>query len=116
MKCPYCQNASQQTKAGRNVSGTQRYRCGACQKNYTPEPKVHGYDESIRYQAVRMYVDGINFRRIGRQLGVNHQSVVNWVRAYVHQLPDAPVPKTVDTLELDELFTFVEQKKTKFTS
>jgi transposase-like protein len=54
-----------------------------------------------------MYADGINFRRIARQLGVNRQSVVNWVRAYVHQLPAAPLPEMVETVELGELFTFV---------
>ena len=49
-------------------------------------------------------------RRIGRVLGVNHQSVANWVKAYAAQLPAAPVPSEVETVELDELFTFVEKK------
>jgi len=63
-----------------------------------------------------MYVDGMNLRRIARQLGVNHQSVANWVNAYAAQLPPAPMPEQVDTVELDELYTFVEQKKSEFTS
>ena len=29
-----------------------------------------------------MYRDGTNFRRVGRFLGVNHQSVVNWGKRY----------------------------------
>jgi hypothetical protein len=65
---------------------------------------------------VQLYLEGLNLRRIGRILGVNHQSVANWVNAYAHQLPPAPVPENVDTAELDELFTFVEQKKTPPTS
>jgi transposase-like protein len=52
----------------------------------------------------------MNIRRIGRTLGVNHQSVANWVKAHVAQLPNAPVPAEVETVELDELFTFVEKK------
>jgi transposase-like protein len=63
-----------------------------------------------------MYVDGVNLRRVGRQLGVNHQSVANWVKAYAHRLPPAPVPDQVDTAELDELYTFIQHKKTKSTS
>ena len=59
---------------------------------------------------MKLYVDGMNIRRIGRTLGVNHQSVANWVKAHVAQLPAAPVPTEVETLELDELFTFVEKK------
>ena len=63
-----------------------------------------------------MYVDGMNLRRIARQLGVNHQSVANWVNAYAVQLPPAPMPEQIDTVELDELHTFVEQKKRGSTS
>jgi transposase-like protein len=116
MQCPYCKRKDHQVKAGRNVSGSQRYRCQHCQRNYTPEPKAHGYGDEVRFQAVRMYVDGTNLRRVGRQVGVNHQSVANWVKAYAHRLPPAPVPEQVETAELDELFTFIKHKKTKSTS
>jgi len=59
---------------------------------------------------VRLYVDGMNLRRIARTLHVNPQSVANWVKAHAAQLPPAPVPATVETVELDEVFTFVEKK------
>lgn len=60
-----------------------------------------------------MYVDGMNVRRIARHLGVVHQSVANWVAAYADALPErVPTPATVETAELDELFTFVGAKKT----
>lgn len=67
----------------------------------------------VRQQAVRLYVDGLNFRRIARTLGVNPQSVINWVNAYAEQVPDTlPTPEeTVKVAELDELFTFVGRKK-----
>lgn len=63
-----------------------------------------------------MYVDGANLRRIGRHLNVNHQSVANWVKAYAARLPPAPLPDEVEVMEMDELHTFIEQKKTKPTS
>ena len=115
MKCPYCENKNDQVKDGKNRSGTQRYLCKACQRHYTPNPKQQGYSEEIRMQAIRMYVDGLNLRRIGRHLGVNHQSVANWVKAYAARLPPAPQPATVEVVEMDELHTFVERKKTKRT-
>ena len=59
-----------------------------------------------------MYVDGMNLRRIGRHLGVSPQSVANWVNAHAAQLPPAPLPDRVETVEMDELFTFIEEKKT----
>ena len=62
-----------------------------------------------------MYVDGINFHRIGRLLSVHHQSVINWVNAHAEKLPDAPVPEKTEDVEMDELFTFIGSKKTKST-
>jgi transposase-like protein len=75
-----------------------------------------GYSDETRLQAVKLYVEGMNLRRIARQLGVNHQSVANWVNAHAAQLPDAPLPSQVETIEMDELHTFIEHKKTKPTS
>lgn len=87
-----------------------------CQRKYTPEPKQQGYDASVRTRAVEMYVDGGNFRRIARHLGVNHQSVANWVAAHVETLPQAPVPEDVKAAEMDEMFSFIGDKKTGSTS
>ncbi|MDQ3797978.1 MAG: helix-turn-helix domain-containing protein [Acidobacteriota bacterium] len=91
--------------------------CRECGKTYTLEPKQQGYSEEVKEKAVRMYVEGNNFRRIGRLLGVNHQSVVNWVNAYHEKIKDkAALPTDSHTIEVDELWTFVEKKKTKLTS
>jgi len=107
---------TRQNKAGKTDAGSQRYRCMYCQRKYTPEPKQQGYDASVRKQAVKMYVDGGNFRRIARHLGVNHQSVANWVADHAEILPQAPVPEEVKEAEMDELFTFIGDKKTRSTS
>jgi hypothetical protein len=58
-----------------------------------------------------MDVDGLNLRRIGRLLDVDHKSVSNWVNAHAARLEQAPVPHEVDKAEFDELLTFVEEKK-----
>ncbi len=87
--CPHCLRADRQLKVGRNPSGSQRYLCVFCQRKYTPHPKPRGYDEAIRRQAIRCYVDGMNLRRIARHPGIVHQTVA----AYTATLPDAsPAP------------------------
>ncbi len=87
-----------------------------------------------------MYLDGTNFRRVGRFLGVNYQSVVNWVGRYGDAVKDYhdkaranvigfphenPAPSAIETLphddrmgvasldvvEGDEIFTFIGDKK-----
>ena len=116
MKCPKCEQTERQVKAGRNQTGSQRYKCQVCGRRYTPEPREQGYSDDIRLRAVQLYVDGGNLRRVARHLGVNHQSVANWVKAHASQLPAAPLPDKVETIEMDELHTFIEHKKTKPTS
>lgn len=86
-------------------------------QSYTPRPKPHGYTDGIRKQALKLYMDGLNFRRIARILGVHHQSLINWVHAATDRLPDSSAtPAMSETVELDELYTFIGQKKTESTS
>ena len=119
MKCNHC-GSDQTVKAGLNPSGSQRYCCKACQRHFTPDPNPIGYAAEVRERAVKMYVDGANFRRTGRYREVSHQSVVNWVNAATETLKpeEAPRPQVGewDVVELDELFTFVGDKKTTSTS
>ena len=116
-KCLYCHDTKKQVKAGKNASGSQRYKCNLCQRRYTPEPSQM-YGDEMRQRAIKMYVDGLGFRQIGRHLGVDHVTVMHWVKAHAAQLPDAPVPDEtpLHIVEMDELFTFVGKKKTDFTS
>ncbi len=115
--CPHCHQSRYHVKDGFTRAGSQRLRCRACGHRYTPAPKPPGYSTEVRIQALKLYVDGLNFRRIARVLGVHHQTVINWVNAAADRLPDAPpTPAEVDTVELDELYTFVEHKKTVSTS
>jgi len=118
IKCPHCQRTEQQVKIGFTQSGSQRYLCKVCRRKYIPEPKTQGYSEETKRAAVQQAVDGGNYRRIGRMLGVDHQTVANWLKARSDQLPDAPIVPEGELAvnELDEVFTFIGSKKTKSTS
>ena len=122
LSCPTCGETTKQHRTGKNLTGTARRECQHCGRTYTPEPKIHGYDLALRRQALKLYVDGTNLRRIARHLGVNPQTVANWVDAASANIPAPPTPKerqreaSVEVLELDELYTFVSQKKSQPTS
>src|SRR5689334_9614387 len=109
MECSHC-GSDKTVKAGLNPSGSQRYVCKACGRHFTPEPKPMGYSAEVRAEAVQMVLDGANYRRAGRHLQVNHQSVASWVTAAASKLKpeDAPPPQVgdADIAEVDELFTF----------
>jgi len=114
MNCPRCKSVKRQVKNGLNSSGSQKYKCNECGAVYTPEPKGNGYPAATRLLAIRMYVEGSSYGSIGRVLKVNPQSVANWVKQYASKLPPAPMPSKVRKAELDELYTFIGEKKTKF--
>ena len=115
--CPRCGHTTHQHKHGTTEAGSQRYRCQGCGARYTPQPKPQAYSAEVRAQALRWYLDGCSLRWIARHLGVVHQSVANWVAAYEAALPAQPPLPTqpIETVELDELWTFVAAKKTPST-
>jgi len=115
-ECPKCHRTERQHRSGKTPSGSQRYRCMYCQIKYTPNPKPWAYPEEVRRKALQMYVDGMNLRRIARHLGLHHRTVSLWVKAQAAQLPDPPVPEQVKEAEMDEVFTFIGDKKTKSLS
>ncbi len=78
--------------------------------------KAQGHEKKLRLIAIRMYADGLNFRQTVCHLGVSYASVINWVKAHVASLPEAPVSEEAYSVEMDELYTFIKDKKTGSTS
>jgi transposase-like protein len=115
-QCPHCESTEHQTTYGRTLRGSQRYKCRECARVYTPDPLPLDYPDETKREAVRLYLEGVNFRRIRRILSVNHQSVINWINAYHAALPASDQPASAPAVvELDELFTFIGSKKRKPT-
>jgi transposase-like protein len=81
--CPYCKATGGQVRAGKNPSGSQRILCRVCGRKYTPSPTPSGYPEETKRQVILMCLEGQSFRSIARKMGVNPQTVVNWIDKYV---------------------------------
>jgi len=94
-KCPYCASDTRQVKAGL-ANHLQRYKCMSCQRRYTLEHQDRGYPTQIRQEAFRLFDQGLKLRQIAKQLGVNHQSVANWMRE--RHAPD-PVPDSTTGID-----------------
>jgi transposase-like protein len=115
--CPHCGAHNQAVRDGHNRSGSRRDRCRACRHAFTPTPKEQGHGAATHEQAVRLYLEGMSLRGIGRILGVVHQSVANWVAEAAAHLPaDVSDARPTETVEVDELYTFVERKKGRHSS
>ncbi|GHO96449.1 tetratricopeptide repeat protein [Reticulibacter mediterranei] len=77
--CPQCQQTTEIIKSGKNRSGSQRFRCRACQLYFTPGPRVRHPDQSRKAEALALAEQGMSYRRIASLLGVHHQTVSTWV-------------------------------------
>jgi transposase-like protein len=81
--CPPCQASDSQGWNGGNPSGSQRWVCKACGRRYTRDPLPNSYPEEVHRQVVRMCLEGQGFRSVARRLGVNPETVTNWINQYV---------------------------------
>lgn len=110
-KCPKCGKTKNQIKAGYNASGSQRCKCKECGVYYTIEPKRHEYPEETRQLAITMYYGGISGRGVGKILKMNKSNVMNWIKKRAkNDLKDQTVSVCSGTVELDELYWFLEYK------
>lgn len=116
MECATC--GKTMVKNGFNPSGSQKYVCKACGRVVTPQPTAVGASSETKQRAINMVLDGSSFRFAARHTGVTHATVLGWFKEAVEQVPDTPAKPThaPEQIELDELFTFVQTKKTKRSS
>lgn len=115
--CPLCEKNLYVIKSGLTTGRSQRYRCQQCQGYFTPNPKPRGYDCETKRRALQLYLEGTSYRAIGRLLGVHNQTVINWVQAEQAALPAQVSDQSpTDYVEVDELFTHSQTKKTRLMS
>ena len=110
MKCIHCAS-SKISKNGRR-RGKQCYICRACGRQFLEIYDTLGYRNSIKEHCLTLYVNGMGFRAIERATGVNHNTVINWVKQVGSALPNAPESSEIpEVAQVDELETFVGKKK-----
>jgi transposase-like protein len=107
MQCPHCAH-SDYILFGKN-RGTQRYRCQACQRIF--QTMRRGKDPTLKEQALKLYLEGLGHRAIGRILGVHHKTVSRWLFQAAQAIP-ASLPQTeaCSLIKIDELCTFIAKK------
>jgi transposase-like protein len=95
------------------VRGHQRYRCRSCGYNFTATPK-RGRSEATKALAVLLYSFGkASFRGLGKLRNVSAVSTYKWVRQAAEALPEPDVREEIQEMELDELWHFLQAKKTR---
>ncbi len=59
-----------------------------------------------------MYLEGLDFRSIGRFLRCSHVTVYNWIKAYGESIEELRSTAARKVVEMDEMHTYIGSKKT----
>lgn len=110
MKCPRCK--SKKIRKDGNAKGKQRYNCKDCDYHFTVEKKSTAATEIDKKNALQLYLEGLGFRSIGRFLKVSHVAVYQWIKKFGEKIDDIKSEQEIKVVELDELHTYIGQKKT----
>jgi transposase-like protein len=106
--CPKCQ--SEESKKDGFIRGKQRYCCKRCGYRHTVAYKW--YSEETKRQALKLYLEGLGFRSIGRLLNCSHVAVYQWIKQYGEKAQLVALPTTeLEVVEMDEMHTYVGSKK-----
>jgi IS1 family transposase len=109
MNCPNCESTHASKNGHRR--GKQNYICRDCGRQFVESYSPKGYADEIKERCLSMYVNGNGFRAIERLTGVNHNTVINWVKKAAIPLADAPDYSEIPEIaQIDELQTFVGKK------
>ena len=106
--CPACKNSD--CRKDGIVGGRQRYYCKSCGYRHTVSYKWTS--EETKRQALKLYLEGLGFRSIGRLLNCSHVAVYQWIKQYGEKAQLIPLPATeLDVVEMDEGHSFCGSKK-----
>ena len=110
MTCPkyWC------TEAVKNATlrGKQRYKCKVCGCNDTRSPLKRSPLEQRLY-AIKLYLEGVDFRGIAGLTGVAHTTIMLWVKHLADEIERLrpEITEQVMTVELDEMWHFIQKKE-----
>ncbi len=110
-ECPKCKSENR-SKDG-IVREKQRYRCKECNYRYTVERReAKESTPEIRKLALKLYLEGLGFRSIGRILEFSHVAVYHWIRAFGAEIVSLGDSGSASIVEIDEMHSYIGSKKT----
>ena len=78
INCPKC--GKNEIRENGHRRGKQNYQCKSCGRQFIEYYSEMGYPSQVKEIAIAMYLNGNGFRAIERIIGVNHNTVIRWVR------------------------------------
>jgi insertion element IS1 protein InsB len=78
MICPDCQSINLKKNGWKR--GKQNHICSDCGRSFIDVYSERGYPQKVKKPWLHLYLEGNGFRRIERLTGVDHNTVINWVK------------------------------------
>ena len=115
-KCKSC--GSPRTVKNGKARGKQRYRCSVCRLNFVEgDARTNERVAAKRAMLVLLHSLGkVSFNTLARLFGTWPSLVYRWVAGEGLALPDRSSPGEVREMEFDEMWHFIESKKSSFGS
>lgn len=113
MNCPKCES-EESVKSGFK-GGKQRHKCKNCGCNFT-QGHLRVYSFRLKLQVVKLYLEGVGFRSIGRILGISNVTALNWIRQFgkvIKHHVQTQLPNDIhdiEVIEIDEMWHFTQKK------
>lgn len=112
MKCPEC--GGEHIRKNGHRQHKQNYICVGCGRQFLTEYEPKGYSDDVKRLCLKMDVNGMGVRSIGRVTDIAHTTILNWIEQSGALLPERYDPKQHPQVgELDELETCVGKKQNK---
>ena len=116
IKCPEC--GSEEIRRGGKPRGKQQYQCKECERKFITELN---YSKEFKQKAIAIFYEGNSGRAVGRIMGINKSTVYNWIKELDEEIESSKLEEeketdnaqTVDIIEMDELFSYIKEKKTE---
>ena len=116
LSCKKCGSTSY-VRAG-NIRSCQRYQCRLCRCQFT-DTKPRGVSPLLRNLGVILYAHhGVSMMGIAKLFKVSTVAVLKWIRKASDNIAASsnPYAHSAETIQVDEMWHFVNGKKTKFGS
>ena len=111
--CKRC-NSAQVVKSG-FVRKKQRYQCNNCGYNFVDgDARKKESVAAKKALSVILYSLGkASFGFLGKLFGVSRTLTYRWIKGEAQSLPEPVVPNNIKEIEFDEIWHFIQSKKTK---
>jgi insertion element IS1 protein InsB len=114
MSCPRC-SATHIVKNGHTPMGKQNYRCQVCGRQFVADPASRAHSPTLRRCVLSALNERISLRGAERVFKVSRQTIARWLEEAAAEVEDEFMrvlpPNTLLTLEMDEVWSFISQKK-----